>query len=102
MILPGSVLPVQTQKPRRAGSSGKSRLVRNHEVKRSTWYGEICLVYGPQSGGIEPAPGMRIVLYLFDFWMFHEHVFFRVETRKAYTTLRSGAPQICVKMTTQM
>ena len=53
-------------------------------------------------GGGRPAAGMRRVLYLFDFWMFHEHVFFRVETRKAYTTLRSGASQICVKMTTKM
>jgi len=102
MILPGSVLPVQTQKPRRAGSSGKSRLVRNVEVKRSLESREICLVYGPQSGGIEPAARMRAVLYLFDFWMFHEHVFFCVETRKAHTTLRSGASQMCVKMMIKM
>ena len=29
-------------------------------------------------GGSRPAAGMRLVLYLFDFWMFHEHVFFFV------------------------
>ena len=83
MILPGSVLPVQTQKPRRAAASGKIRLVRNHEVKRSLEYGEICLVYGPQSGGSQPAAGMRFVLYLFDFVMFHKHVFFVCQKYKS-------------------
>ena len=29
-------------------------------------------------GGSAPGPRMRRVLYLFDFWMFHEHVFFCV------------------------
>ena len=76
MILPVSVLVVQTQKLRRAGSSGKSLRVRNIEVKRSPEYGEICLVYGPQSGGTAPAPRMRNLLYRFDFLVFHEHVSF--------------------------
>ena len=53
-------------------------------------------------GGTAPAARMRPVLYLFDFWMFHEHVFLCVKTRKAYTTLRSGASQIRVKMMTKM
>ena len=83
MILPGSVLPVQRQKPRRAAGSGKSRLVRNHEVKRSLEYGEICFVYGPQSGGTPPGPGMCRVLYLFDFLMFHEHAYFVCQKYKS-------------------
>ena len=78
MILPVSVLVVHTQKPRRAAGSGKSRRVRNIEVKRSLEYGEICLVYGPQSGGSPPAAGMRRLMYIPDFVVFHEHVFFCV------------------------
>ena len=76
MILPVSVLLVQTQKPRHAGTSGKSRLVRNHEVKSNLKYGEICLVYGPQSGGSAPAARMGTIIYMFDCLVFHEHVFF--------------------------
>ena len=102
MILPGSVLPVQTQKLRRAGTSGKSRLVRDHEVKRSLEYGEICLVYGPQSGGSLPAAGMRRAPYSFVFLVCREHVFLCAKSTKADTTLRSGASQICVKMMIKM
>ena len=53
-------------------------------------------------GGTAPAPRMRPTIYMFDFVVFHEHVFLCVKTRKAYTMLRSGGPQICVKMTTKM
>ena len=102
MILPGSVLPVQTQKPRRAAASGKTRLVRNHEIKRSLEYGEICLVYGPQSGGTAPAASMRPALYSSVFWCFANMFFLCVKSTKAYTTLRSGASQIRVNMMIKM
>ena len=76
MILPVSVLPVHKQKPRRAAGSRQKRLVRNIEVKSRLQIREICLVYGPQSGGIEPGPRMRRLMYIPDFVVFHEHVFF--------------------------
>ena len=34
-------------------------------------------------GGSTPGPGMRPVLYLFDFLMFHEHVFFVCQKYKS-------------------